>query len=297
MTRYVLTGTTGRLGSRILASLLEAGKIPPADLIVSSSSPARLAGLAKYGVEVRYGDYAEPASLRSAFAGADVLFLMSHPDPGVGRVALHRNAVEAARAAGVGMVIYSSMMLGGETGMDSSIGIQQGHIHTMRYLAQSGMPHIIVRQGIYAEAWGHYVGFQAPVDAASPTTLHWAIPEDFGIAWTSIDELGEGNAGILADHGRYIGQTLRLTGPRSTTVSEIVRLVEQRTGRPVDLRFLGEEASFGWYRGLAAGEGEVVDPLLGRLLRCEPRGIAEMADELFAPLVPRSSPIPERQER
>ncbi|MBY4640516.1 hypothetical protein K6L44_11075 [Gluconacetobacter entanii] len=154
----------------------------------------------------------------------------------------------------------------------------------MRYLVQAEIDHIVVRQGIYAEAWANYVGFQPElsIERGNPRTLHWAIPQDFEIAWTSLDKLGEGNAEILAQYPAYLGQTLRLTGPRATTVSEIARLVTQHTGRPVDLRLLGREASYGWYDGLAKGEGAVIDPLLGQLLGRPPRGIAEMADELFA---------------
>ncbi|MEU1543658.1 hypothetical protein ABZ461_37315 [Actinacidiphila glaucinigra] len=69
---------------------------------------------------------------------------------------MHKDAIETARCVGVDTVIYSSMMLGGETGLDSLISIQQGHIHIMRYLGQSGIGHIIVQQGIYAEGWPHY---------------------------------------------------------------------------------------------------------------------------------------------
>ncbi|WP_329138589.1 NAD(P)H-binding protein [Streptomyces sp. NBC_01476] len=280
MTRYVLTGTTGRLGSRILRSVLEKGLIPPTDLVISSSNPARVPPVARrHGVEIRRGSYTDPASMKSAFSGADVLFLMSHPDPGVQRVQFHKNAIETARAVGVDTVIYSSMMLGGETGLDSVIGIQQGHIHTMRYLAQSGIDHVIVRQGIYAEAWGHYVGFDPrTVRQGDPRPAEWVVPQDIAIAWTALDELGEGNAAVLADYRNHLGQTLRLTGPKATRISEIARVVEARTGRTVNLRFAGRHP---FYEGLANGEGEVVDPLLGQLLGRPPKGIEEMPDELF----------------
>ncbi|GAA1323586.1 NAD(P)H-binding protein [Pseudonocardia xinjiangensis] len=305
MSRYVLTGTTGRLGSRTLRSILEKKLISPADLVISSSNPAHVPPIAQqHGVEIRSGNYTDPESLRSAFAGADVLFLMSHPDPGVQRVEFHRNAIETARDVGISTVVYSSMMFGGETGLTSVIGIQQGHIRTARYLAQSGMDHVIVRQGIYAQAWGYYAGFQSGVFRRADTQpLEWVIPHDAAIAWAALDELGEGNAAILADYRSHLGQTLRLTGPRATTISEIARLVESRTGRAVNLRLVGKQEAVryhkerqsvppwsfpyleeNWsamYDGLQDGEGEVVDPLLGHLLGRPATGIEEMADELF----------------
>ncbi|KAM0253664.1 hypothetical protein ACHAQJ_007176 [Trichoderma viride] len=283
MTRYVLTGTTGRLGSRILSSILEKGNILPSDLIISTSNPAHVPAVAReYGVEIRYGDYTNITSMRLAMTGADVLFLMSHPDPGIQRVTYHRDVVEAARAVGIRTVVYSSMMLGGATGMISSIGIQQGHIHTTKYLTQAGIDHIIIRQGIYAEVWANYVGIRRPIYPETTSTMTWAIPKDFSIAYASLDELGEANAVILAHYEDYIGQTLRLTGPRATSVTDIARLVEENTQHKVDLQILGDNRIYGWFDGLCKGEGEVVDSMLGKLLGRPPRGIAEMTDGLFA---------------
>ncbi|OAL39110.1 hypothetical protein AYO20_01428 [Fonsecaea nubica] len=308
MARYILTGTSGRLGSRVLRQILEKKLIPPKDLIISASSPDRAPAIAKeYGVEVRRGDYTDTASLRSAFTGGDVLFLVSHNDPGVERVEYHKNAIETARAVGVKTIIYTSMMFGGETGLDSVIGIQQGHIHTTKYLEECGVEYVILREGLYAQVWGYYAG--PPVSGVfkkgDTQPLEWVVPNDSSIAWVDIDDLAEGNALVLVDYTKYIGQTLRLTGPRSTPVSEIAKLVKQRTGRKVNLRFVGKDEAVryhkehgsvprealgwlednwaGWFEGLARGEGEVVDPFLGQLLGRLARGVVEMADEFFTP--------------
>lgn len=279
MTRYVLTGVTGNLGSRILRSVLKRDDIDPSDVIISSSNPRGVPAAARErGVEVRKGNYLDRASMESAFAGADVLFLMSHPDPGTQRVAFHRNAIETARSVGVKTVVYSSMMLGGETGLESDIGIQQGHIGTMRYLAKSGMEHIIVRQGIYAEAWAHYAGH---VRWGAGRKLDWSVPLDIAVAWTALDELGEGNAAILANYRDYVGQTLRLTGPKATKISEIARIVEERTGSVVKFHELGTRGEDGWFVPLSRGEGKVVDPLLGKLLGRTPKAIEDLPDRFF----------------
>ncbi|WP_345750831.1 NAD(P)H-binding protein [Microbacterium rhizophilus] len=281
MTRYVLTGTSGNLGSRILRSVIARGEIRPSDVVISTSSPRSVpSSVRDRGFEVRRGDYADPASLRTAFDGADVVFVMSHPDPGTRRVALHRNAFEAAWAAGA-TVVYSSMMLGGEAGTDTVIGIQQGHAQTMRYLYENDGDHIIVRQGIYAEAWGHYAGFPR---RGAGGRVEWVVPRDIAVAWTALDELGEGNAALLARYGDYVGNTLRLTGPRATKISEIAEHVAALTGREIVVTELGIRGSDSWnlmYQGLAAGEGSVVDPLLGELLGRAPRGIEELPDHLF----------------
>jgi uncharacterized protein YbjT (DUF2867 family) len=185
------------------------------------------------------------------------VFIISHPDAGVQRVEYHKNAIEMAKTSGIKTVIYSSMMLSGETGMDSVIGIQQGHLHTMKYLINSGLEYIIIRQGIYAQAWVNYAGIRS-----TGNPMEWVIPNDGAIAWADLDELGEGNALILADYQKYVNQTLRLTGPRATSISEIARIIEKKSGRKVNLHFTGNHAADGWgeiYEGLANGEGKVAD--------------------------------------
>ncbi|ETI20135.1 hypothetical protein G647_08169 [Cladophialophora carrionii CBS 160.54] len=316
MTRYILTGTSGRLGSRVLTHILEKKLIPPTDLIISATNPDRVPSIAKqYGLEVRRGDYTDRESLKAAFTGGDVLFLVSHNDPGTQRVEYHKNAIESARAVGVKTVVYTSMMFGGETGLDSVIGIQQGHVHTVKYLMhqQCGMDYIVLREGLYAQIWGYYADFrygmwkkgQVLFKKGDTAPLEWVIPNDAAIAWVDIDDLAEGNALILADYTRYVNQTLRLTGPRATSIGEIAKLVEERTGRKVDLRLVGRDEAVkwhkdhhtvppesfdwlennwgGWWEGLARGEGEVVDPILSRVLGRQAKGLVEIADEMLTP--------------
>nr|WP_253267627.1 NAD(P)H-binding protein [Streptomyces asoensis] len=76
----------------------------PADRIVAAvRHPDGAADLAARGVEVRLDDYDAPATLRTAFEGADRLLLISSPElDSARRAGQHRAAVEAACDAGVG---------------------------------------------------------------------------------------------------------------------------------------------------------------------------------------------------
>lgn len=307
MTRYILTATSGNIGSRTLHHILEKQLIAPEDLIISASTPDRVPAIAReHNVEIRQGNFTDLDSLKTSFEGGDVLFLISHPDAGVARVGFHKNAIDAAKSAGVKTVIYASMMFGGETGLDTVIGIQHGHVGTVKYLETAGIDYIVARQGIYAQGWYPYAGFQPRVFHKGETEpFEWVTPNDGAVAFVDWNDLTEGNARILAEYTKYVGQTLRLTGPRATKVSEIAKLVEDRTGRKVNLRFVGKEEAIryhkenhtlpdsqldflennwgGWFEGLANGEGEVVDPFLAQLLGRPVKGIEELADDLFAP--------------
>jgi len=302
----VLTGTSGNLGSRVLDSLLSQKLIPPSELIISSSNPDKVSSAAKQaGIEIRTGDFTSPESLTSSFKGADALFLVSFPSPSVERWLHHKDAIDAAKQAGVKTIIYSSLMFGGKTGMESIAGVQQAHIKTIEYLEKSGLQYVVIREGIYAESWWLYAGFQPRTFKKGDTgDMTWTIPNDGPVSWVTWDDLGPATAKILQNYQKYIGQTLNLTGPRTTSISDIAKLVEKHAGRKVNVDIVGRqgaeryhkekkslpEDSFwvieswaGWHDGIANGETATVDPLITELLGKEPRGVEEMAVSLFTP--------------
>lgn len=301
-----LTGTNGNLGSRVLDSLLKQKLIPPSQLIISSSNPSNVSSAARdAGIDIREGDFTSPDSLTSSFKGADALFLVSFPSPSVERWLHHKAAIDAAKAAGVKTIIYSSLMFGGKTGMDSITGVQQAHIKTIDYLTQTGLQYVVVREGIYAESWWLYAGFQPRKFKKDDTSeISFVIPNDGKVSWVTWDDLGEATARILQNYENYLGQTLNLTGPRTTSISDIAKLVEKHTGRKVIVDIVGRreaeryhkekksipESNFwvieswsGWHDGLANEETAMIDPLIGDLLGRAPRGIEEMAVRLFTP--------------
>lgn len=307
-----LTGATGNLGSRVLASILEHHLIPPDQLVVvsSSSDTSRLPESAqRAGIQVRYGNLDEPQSLVPAYTGCDALFLVSYPSPAEDRWKRHKHAIDAAKEAGVKTVIYTSLMFGGQSGMESVAGVQQAHIETVRLLMGSGLEYVVVREGIYAESWWLYAGFQ-PTKPLSSTIakggegevqqLDVVIPRDGPVAWVGWDDLGEGTARILAEYNKYLGRTLNLTGYKTMTVTEVARCLEKTSSAiRVEVKLVGREEAARyhkqkksaedwvvdswsrWYDGIAAGETAVVDPLLEELLGRRPKGIEELASTLF----------------
>ncbi|EXJ63102.1 hypothetical protein A1O7_03547 [Cladophialophora yegresii CBS 114405] len=302
----VLTGTSGNLGSRVLDTLLRQKLIPPSQLIISTSNPSKVPPAAKEaGIEIREGDFTSPDSLSSSFKGADALFLVSYPSPSVDRWLHHKAAIDTAKAAGVKTIIYSSLMFGGKTGMDSIAGVQQAHIKTIEYLTKTGLQYVIVREGIYAESWWLYAGFQPQTFKKGDTSeITFVIPNDGPVSWVTWDDLGEATAKILQNYEGYLGQTLNLTGPRATSISDVAKIVEKCTGRKVKVNIVGRqeaeryhkenksvpESGFwvieswaGWHDGIANGETATVDPLIEDILGRAPRGIEEVADSLFTP--------------
>ena len=100
----VITGATGRLGAQIVEKLLE--RVPADRVAVSVRDPHRAAALAGRGVQVRRGDFAEPGSLD--FTDAEQVLVVSVDAIGPDALARHAAAIDAARAAGAGRVLYTS---------------------------------------------------------------------------------------------------------------------------------------------------------------------------------------------
>ena len=102
----VVTGATGHLGRLIVEALLRDGT-PASEIVAAGRSIDKLDGLAAKGVRVARIDYTDAASLAAAFAGADQLMLVSGSEVGQ-RFAQHSAAIDAAKAAAVRRVVYTS---------------------------------------------------------------------------------------------------------------------------------------------------------------------------------------------
>src|SRR4051794_6957527 len=108
MPTYAVTGATGHLGRLALEELLNRG-VPASELVAVARTPEKAADPAARGIEVREGDYSRPETLATAFAGVRRLLLVSGSEVGQ-RVAQHTAAIEAAKAAGVERIAYTSIL-------------------------------------------------------------------------------------------------------------------------------------------------------------------------------------------
>ena len=102
----IVTGATGQLGRAIVEQLVE--RVPAGEVGASVRDPAKAADLTALGVRVRRGDFADPASLAQAFAGATQVLVVSSNAAAYGgdTLAQHRAAIDAARAAGARRLVY-----------------------------------------------------------------------------------------------------------------------------------------------------------------------------------------------
>jgi hypothetical protein len=105
----VITGASGNLGHRTAELLLETDGVDPADVVLLTRSPDKLADLAARGAQVRAADFSDAGTPSSAFAGATRVLLVSTDALGDARIAQHQAAIDAAKAAGAQLIAYTSI--------------------------------------------------------------------------------------------------------------------------------------------------------------------------------------------
>jgi NAD(P)H dehydrogenase (quinone) len=213
----IVTGASGQLGRAVVEHLLE---LVPADQVgVSVRDPGRVADLQERGVRVRQGDYAD---LGSSIEGATSLLLVSAPLIGDAVTQAHRGAIDAAVAAGVKRVYYTSHM---GANPESPFPPMRGHAATEQMLAASGLAYTLLRNGFYANTVARLMG-----PALESGELR--APADGPVAWTTHDDLAAATARILVD-GAPDGPTAPLTGPAVVDMTEAAEIASRITGRPI----------------------------------------------------------------
>lgn len=274
----VITGATGALNGATTEHLL--ARLPATEIAVVARDTRKARPFAERGIEVRYGDYAEPASLPAAFAGADQLLLVSASDPAADAVALHRAAVEAAVAAGVGRILYTSHQ-GAAT--DTPFGPGRDHAATERMLAESGLPWTSLRNGFYLHSLEWLLGPWRETGVI-------AVPAEGPVSWTSRGDAAEAAAAIILSGG-YDGP-VTITASDAPTFEDIAGIASDVTGRAVRFELLdpedwvsartaGSRPGFmprfllGMYQAAAGGFFAGTDPLLRTLLGREPQTVRD----------------------
>lgn len=215
----VVTAASGQLGRLVIEQLLL--QLPADQIVAAVRSPAKVADLAARGVEIREADYTRPATLEAAFRGADQLLLISSSEVGQ-RLPQHRNAIDAARRAGVGLVAYTSL-LHADT---SPLPLRAEHLATEALLKESGLPHVLLRNGWYTENY---------LASVPPALAHGAYIGSAGngrISSAARADYAAAAAAVLTTPG-HAGKVYELAGDESYTLSELAAEITRQSGKTV----------------------------------------------------------------
>jgi NAD(P)H dehydrogenase (quinone) len=180
----VVTGASGHLGRLVVAGLLDQG-VPASQIVAAVRTPAKAAGLAALGVQVREADYDRPQTVKAALADADRVLLISGSEPGR-RLEQHQAVISAARDAGVSLLAYTSIVRA-----DTSPLLLAGeHQATEEAIAAAGLPFAFLRNGWYFENYGSAIAHAAATGTltggAGPGRVSAASRADFAAAAVAV---------------------------------------------------------------------------------------------------------------
>ncbi|MCS5735921.1 SDR family oxidoreductase [Herbiconiux daphne] len=197
-----VTGATGGVGGRVARLLQDAGL--PQRLIVRDASRAPQID----GAELAVATYSDAAAARAALEGIDLLFMVSAAE-NADRLAEHRAFIEAARASGVGHVVYTSFF---GASPESTFTLGRDHAATERMLRDTGMSFTFLRDNLYTDFLPMLAGEDGVIRGPAG---------DGRLSSVLRDDVAECAAAVLRDPGAHAGATYDLTGPTALGLTEV----------------------------------------------------------------------------
>ena len=218
-----ITGATGQLGRLVVASLK--ARVPAGDILALVRDPAKAADL---GVPARVADYTRPETLGPALQGVDTLLLISGNEVGQ-RLPQHRAVIEAAKAAGVKRIAYTSI-LRADT---SPLVLADEHRATEALLKASGVAYTLLRNGWYAE---NYAG---AIQGALATGALVGGAGQGKISAAARADYAQAAAVVLATDG-HENKTYELAGDTAFTMAELAAEISAKAGKTIPYNDLPE---------------------------------------------------------
>ncbi|HGH5978657.1 TPA: SDR family oxidoreductase [Kluyvera georgiana] len=214
-----ITGATGQLGQHVFANLLNTTAAN--QLVAVVRNPAKAEALSQKGVVIRQADYGDEAALTKALQSVDKLLIISSSEVGQ-RAPQHRNIINAAKAAGVKFIAYTSL-LHADT---SPLGLADEHVATEKMLADSGIPFALLRNGWYTE------NYLASAPAALEHGVFIGAAGEGKIASATRADYAAAAARVIAEDG-HAGKVYELAGDHGWTLSELAAELAKQSGKNV----------------------------------------------------------------
>jgi uncharacterized protein YbjT (DUF2867 family) len=208
-----ITGATGALGGRVARRLSARGVAQR--LVVRD--PARAPELP--GADVVAGEYGDGPGFRAALHGVDTLLLVSATET-EDRVARHLSAVDAAAAAGVRRIVYTSFV---NAAPEATFLLARHHWHTEERIKASGLAWTMLRDNLYADVLPYFVGADG--------FLRGPAGDGRG-AFVTRDDIADAAIEVLLSNG-HDGRTYDLSGPAALTFTEVAEILSTHSGREV----------------------------------------------------------------
>jgi uncharacterized protein YbjT (DUF2867 family) len=279
-----VTGATGKLGGKVARGLAARG-VPQRLVLRDPSRAPRL----EHSEVVAVPSYGDTAAMRDGLRGVDTLFLVSGREQ-QDRAAEHASAIDAAVAAGVERIVYTSFQAAAP---DSTFTFGRDHYHTEEHIRSTGLRSTFLRDNLYLD--------YLPLFVAGDDVIRG--PAGSGrVAAVARDDVADVAVGVLTTEG-HDGQAYDVTGPNAFTMAEAAAELSRAWGRPITYEAetleqarasragSGAEAweIEGWvtsYAAIAHGDLERVSDTVERIAGHTPRSLAELLQRARSALSP-----------
>ena len=276
--KMLVTGATGKLGSKVVKKLLET--VPADQLAVSVRNPEKAEALRARGVDVRHGDFDRPETLESAFRGIDRLLIISADGDNETRIRQHGNAVAAAERAGVRFIAYTSIA----NARESKNFLAPTHKATEEAILQTGIPYSFLRNNWYLE---NEMSSIQGVLAGAP----WVTSAENGkVGWALQQDYADAAAAVLSGEG-HENTVYELSG-KLLTQEEIASALGEVLGKEVPVQHVDDAA----YRDIMknAGVPDFLIPMVVEIQKGIREGTLEVESDDFEKVLGRPlTPIKE----
>lgn len=219
--RIAVTGATGHLGGLVIDSL-EAKGVAASDIVAIVRNEGKAQALAARGITIAVAPFEDEAALIQALEGVDRLVFVSASEVGK-RVAQHTNIINAAKAAGVKLIAYTSLL-----NLDSSeLFLAPEHVETEKLLAESGIDTVLLRNGWY---WENYA---SALESGKSMGKFFSAAGAAKVSGAARKDFAEAAAAVVTTDG-HAGKTYELAGAPALTYPEIAAQVGEALDTEVE---------------------------------------------------------------
>jgi NAD(P)H dehydrogenase (quinone) len=230
----VVTGSTGHLGKLVIEQLLE--KVPADQITAVARSEEKAAGFAARGVKVAIADYNAPETFDGLLSAGDRVLLISGNEFDKGRVRQHTVVLDAAKAAGVALLAYTS----GPGSLTAALA--DDHRGTEEAILAAGVPYVLLRNGWYHENY---------TEQLAPVLEHGAVVQAAGegrVASAARADYAAAAVAVLTGEG-HENKTYELSGDVAWSFAEYAAELSRQTGKEIAYSPVSVEAFTGILNG------------------------------------------------
>ena len=223
--RYVLvTGATGQQGGAVARALLEKGHRVRALTRKPHSDAARR--LAAAGIDVVAGDLVDAESVRRSATGVDTMFLMTNTYEAGPEEETRQGiqAADAAKAAGIGHLIYSSV---GSADRNTGVPHFESKHRVERHIAGLGLPYTVSAPVAFMEnalaPWG--------IEGLRQGTQAFAMPPGRALQLVAVADIGAFVVALVERREQVFGRRFDIAGDELSGEAQ-AKILSQVIGRP-----------------------------------------------------------------